>query len=188
MAHYEVYLIDANAMLIQRIETILRRNWWSCTCSNTSLFLSTYEHGSSIMEFSFQPSIELIKEWKSPLTCHKDEFIKDIVYNNQTIALTIFNKKYLTKRIDLRSITKFDCLWSLELDIPGQCHNTLRCCSLNDNQWLVADFDNQRLFHIRNDGKLKTIYNYNTAPWYMNLFAPNILVISTQNSVNFHKL
>ncbi|CAF0805802.1 unnamed protein product [Adineta steineri] len=188
MAHFEVYLIDENTMSIERIETILRRNWWSCTCSDTSLYLSTYEQGTSIMEFSLQPSIELIKEWKSPLICHKHEYIKDIVCNNQTIALTIYDKKFLTKRIELRSIKHFDYIWSLKLDIEGECHNSLRCCSLYDNQWLVADFHNQRLFHIRNDGKLKTIYSYKMSPWYITLFGPNILVISTQNSVNFHKL
>jgi len=188
MAHYDVYLIDQNTMTIERIQTIPKRNWWSCTCSNTSLFLSTYEYGSSIMEFNLQPSIQFIKKWTSPITCNKDEFIKDIFYNNQSIALTIYNKKYFTKRIELRSLTKFDYLWSLELDIRDQCHNTLRSCSLHDNQWLVADFDNQRLFHITNQGKLKTTYTYNTQPWYINLFNQNILVISTRNSVNFHKL
>jgi hypothetical protein len=188
MAHYEVYLVDENTMLIERIQTISRHNWWSCTCSNTSLFLSTYEQGSSIMEFSLQPSIQFIKKWTTPITCNKDEFIKDIIYNNQSIALTIYNKKYLTKRIELRSLPKFDYLWSFDLDIRGECYNTLRCSSLNDNQWLVADFHNQTLFHITNQGKLKTIYTYNTAPCYINLFTPNILVISTPNSVNFHKL
>ncbi|UJR24583.1 hypothetical protein I4U23_005958 [Adineta vaga] len=188
MAHYKVFLLDTNTMSIEPIETIFRRNWWSCTCSNTSLYLSTYEHSSSIMEFRLQPSIQFVKEWKSPLTCKRDEFIKDIIYNNETIALTIFNKKSFRKRFELRSIRKFDYLWSLELDIHGECHNTLRCCSLPDNQWLVADFDNQRLFHIRNDGKLKTIYPYSTASWYINLFTQNILVIATQKSINFHKI
>ncbi|CAF1359457.1 unnamed protein product [Adineta ricciae] len=188
LAHYEVYLLNIDNMSIERVETVFRRNWWSCTCSESSLFLSTYEHSSSIMEFCLQPSIEFIKEWKSPLTCRKDEFIKDIVYNNQTIAITIFNKKTFRKRFELKSLRKFDLLWSLDLDIRGECHNTLRCCSLPDNQWLLTDFDNQRLFHIRNDGKLKTIYPYPTTPWYINLFTSNILVISTQTSVNFHKI
>jgi len=188
LGHYQIYLINENTMSIEPIQTISRRNWWSCTCSNTSLFLSTYENASSIMEFSLQPSIQFVKQWTSPLTCNKNEFIKDIVYDNQTLALTIYNKKFFTKRIELRSLTKFDYLWSLQLDIPGECYNTLRCCSLYDNQWLVADFHNQRLFHISNQGKLKTVYTYNNSPWYMNLFTQNILVISTQNSINFHKL
>ena len=144
-----LYLIDPNTMSIQRIQTILRRNWWSCTSSNTSLFLSTYEHSSTIMEFTLQPSIQLINKWTSPITCNKDEYIKDINYNNQTLALTIYNKKYFTKRLELRSITKLDYLWTFQLDIRGECHNSLRCCSLNNNQWLVADFDNQSLFHIQ---------------------------------------
>jgi len=188
MAHYEIYLFDQNTMSIESIQTIPRRNWWSCTCSNKSLYLSTYEHGSSIMEFCFQPSIQLIQQWTSPITCDKDEFIKDIIYNNQTIALTIYNQKYLTKRIELRSINKLHFIWKLQLDIQGECHNTLRICSINQNQWLIADFNNQSLFHITNDGKLKTIYPYHVSPWYIHLFNSNILVISTKQTVNFHKL
>jgi len=188
LVNYEIYLIDQNTMLIQSIQTISRRNWWSCTCSNTSLFLSTYQYGSTIIEFSLQPSIKFLQEWKSPFTCDQDEFIKDIIYNNQTIALTIFNQTNFTKRIELRSLPKLDYLWSLKLDIQGQCHNTLRCSSIDNNQWLVTDFHNQRLFHINNQGKLKTIYNYYTNPWYINLFYTNILVISTQNNFNFHQL
>lgn len=188
LAHYEVYSLDAETMSIERIESISRRNWWSCTCSPSSLFLSTYEHASSIMQFSLQPTIELIKEWKSPQSCKKDEAIKDIVYNNGTIALTIEQKTTFGKRIELRSIDKFDVLWSLPLDIANECHNTFRCCSLPQNQWLVADFANQRLFQIRDDGKLRTTYPYPASPWYINLFTPNLLVISTEKGVNFHQV
>lgn len=184
LAHYEIYLIDIKTMSIEHMENILpRRNWWSCTCSNTSLFLSTYEYGSSIIELNFST-----KQWTNHLICNKNEFIKDIIYNNQTIAITIYNKKFSTKSIQLRSTVKFDFIWSYQLDIQGQCHNTLRCCSLDNNQWLITDFDHQRLFHITNEGKLKTIYNYYENPWYINLFHRNILVISTKNSINFHKL
>jgi hypothetical protein len=35
MAHYQIYLINENTMSIEPIQTISRRNWWSCTCSNT---------------------------------------------------------------------------------------------------------------------------------------------------------
>jgi hypothetical protein len=188
VAHYEIYLIDQDKMSIESIQTIPRRNWWSCTCSNRSLFLSTYEHGSTIMEFSLKPSIQLIQQWTSPITCNKEEFIKDIVYKNDKIALTIYNQKYLTKRIELRTINQFKLLWSLQLDSPGECYNTLRICSINENQWLVTDFNNQCLFHITDNGYLKTIYSYHVSPWYVNLFNSNILIISTKKTLNFHKL
>ncbi|CAF4602824.1 unnamed protein product [Rotaria sp. Silwood1] len=66
-----MFLINENTMLINSVHTIAEQNWKSCTCSDTILFASTTEWGSSIMEFTLFPVIELIRERKCPLTCEK---------------------------------------------------------------------------------------------------------------------
>ncbi|CAF5124357.1 unnamed protein product, partial [Rotaria sp. Silwood1] len=78
-------------MSINNVLSIDERDLISCTCSDTVLFASTNERASSIMEFKLLPTIELIGEWKHPLTCDKDETICDIVYNNGNLALMIMN-------------------------------------------------------------------------------------------------
>lgn len=188
LGHYQIYVLNPQTMSIQSMDNISRQNWWSCTCSEKSLFLSTYDQGSSIIEYHLHPTVQINNQWKSPLTCTKEESIKDIVYNNEKLGLTIFNQKNLTKRFELRSMNQLDILWVYQIDIPGSCHNTLRCCSLNDNEWLIADFDHRELIHLNKNGKLKKLYPYNLSPWYIHLFHQNILVISTRKSLHFHQL
>ena len=181
LGHFEIFRTDENLSTIERIQTIPRANYWSCTCSPTCLYLSSNdEHSSTINEFRLQSSIEFNRK---VFNSSKDHFIKDISYRNQTILLTNFDK------IELRTIEKFELIWSLDLDIPGgDCLNTLRCSPINDNQWLIADFLNQRLFQITQQGKLKKIFFYNESPWYIHLFHPNMLLISTKTSIHFHRL
>ncbi|CAF5148221.1 unnamed protein product, partial [Rotaria sp. Silwood1] len=83
----DIFLINENTMSIDNAYTITERDLISCTCSDTILFVCTNQGASSILELTLFPSIELIREWKSPLTCTKDEFIDDIVYNNRNLAL-----------------------------------------------------------------------------------------------------
>ncbi|CAF3724973.1 unnamed protein product, partial [Rotaria sordida] len=68
----DVFLVDENNMSIENIQALQKRKWLSCTTSETSLFLSTKVWGSSIMEFSLLPTIELVKQWQSPDTCSRD--------------------------------------------------------------------------------------------------------------------
>jgi hypothetical protein len=64
-----IFLVNENSVACENAETIEKREWLSCTCSETSLFLSTNTYSSCIMEFRLSPSIELVKTWKSPQTC-----------------------------------------------------------------------------------------------------------------------
>ncbi|CAF1272927.1 unnamed protein product, partial [Adineta steineri] len=77
----DVFLVDETNMSIENVQTLQKRKWLSCTTSDTSLFLSTKVWGSSIIEFSLLPTIELVKQWQSPDTCARDEVINGIVYN-----------------------------------------------------------------------------------------------------------
>ncbi|CAF3983289.1 unnamed protein product, partial [Rotaria sp. Silwood2] len=146
-----IYLINENTMSIERMETIRKERWMSCICSNTSLFLSTRVHGSCILEFSLLPSVNLIREWKSPDSCAQTEDITCIEYNNETLALLIRNNVNKTMRMELKSSMTFESIWSIQLDLVCNQEKTIRCCSLSNDEWLIADHENNRLIHVSKD-------------------------------------
>jgi hypothetical protein len=182
-----IFLVDENMISIENIESIEKRNWLCCTCFKAQLFLSTNEWGSSVVEVSLSPSIAVINKWKSPITCSMDECIVDIVYNNEALAVGIGNKVEKSVRMELRSRKTLDRLWSLALDIEFE-HIVYRCCSLGGNQWLVADRSGGRLLHITADGKMKEIITYKPIPYRITLFGSSMLAISTEKTLNFHKI
>jgi hypothetical protein len=115
------------------------------------------------------------------------EYIDDIVYNNETLAVVISNKDQESIRMELRSCTMLDCIWSLPLDIV-YIQERFRCCSLTCDDWLVADRNAGRLLHITADGNIKETIAYKEIPYYVTLFGSNMLVIATEKGINFHKI
>ena len=182
-----IFLLDENTLILQNVEVVEKRNWSSCTCFDNQLFLSTNKWGSSIVKFNLSPSIAAIKEWKSPITCTMDEYIDDIVYNNQTLAVVISNKVQKSIRMELRSCITLDRFWSLPLDIV-YIQERFRCCSLTCDDWLVADRNAGRLLYITADGNIKETIAYKEIPYYVTLFGSNMLVIATKQGINFHKI
>jgi hypothetical protein len=183
-----VFLFDERTMSIQNIETIEKRRWASCTCSDASLFLSTRERGSSIVEIKLSPSIAIIKEWKSPTTCTKDERIHGTAHNSGTCAIIIRNYEEESMRIELRSCETLDRLWSFSLDIIANQKFMFRCCALFDDGWLVADYESKRLLQVTKDGELKTTTSYNTIPYCAKLFTSDMLAVFTPTKLNIHKI
>ncbi|CAF1281214.1 unnamed protein product [Rotaria sp. Silwood1] len=182
-----LYLIDESTLSLMRIQKIPKLSWWSCTCSDTYLYITTKDWGSNIYQFTLWPSIQLSKRWQSPQTCKQNETINDIIYHKEKLALLIYNR--LTKRniIELRISTTFNCLWSLNLDLDYDSR-AIRCCLLNNDEWLIIDWNTSNLYHISNDGKLKSTCDYNPSPFYATMLGTNILVISTIDGINLHKL
>lgn len=183
-----IFLFDEKTMIIENIETIEKRKWFSCTCSNTSLFLSTDVWGPSVLELKLSPSVSIVKEWKSPVTCSKDERIDGMVYKNNMCAMVIMNNVQKLLRLELRSCETLDRIWSLPLDIKINQKIVFRCCSLPCDEWMVMDYETKRLLHVTKDGKLKTTIPYNKPPHHAQLFASDILAISTIQGINFHKI
>ncbi len=181
-----IFLVDDKTMSINSVQTIQKQNWFSCACFNESLFLSTNWWGSPILEARLSSPIVVVKEWKSPSTCSTDELIDDMVYNDGTLALVIENKVQKSTRIELRSCKTLNRLWSLLLDVKYNFIDTFHCCSISCNEWLVTDFQADRLLHITKDGKLKQTITCDT-PYFINLFASNTLVVATETCVNFYK-
>jgi hypothetical protein len=182
-----VFLLDEETMSIESIRMTAKQNWCCGTCSDRSLFLATYKRGSSIMEFNLLPSIEFVKHWKSPDTCSREEGIHDMIYNNEKLFLIIENRVKKTIHVELKSSITFDRLWFLPLDSADNQNVQIRCCLLNDAEWIIAYHDLCRLLHITNDGKLKASCSYTPAPHFVSTFGSNQLIVATSNSVNLHQ-
>ncbi|CAF1102270.1 unnamed protein product [Rotaria sordida] len=183
-----IFLINENTMSIDNMNTIEERNWKSCTCSDTVLFASTNGWASSIIEFNLYSAIELIREWEYPITCSKDEIIHDIAYNNENLALIVKNKSEMSLRIELRCAKTLGCIWLLQLDIECLYNAAFCCCSLTCNEWLIIDYETQRLVQITKDGKLKKTIKYHPIPYCATLFNLNKLAVSTVNNINLHTI
>jgi len=179
----EILLLDEKTMILEKCPIPSKIDWWRGTCSDDILFLSTVEWGSSIYEFNLQSSFNTVKEWHAPITCGKEEIICDLKYNNGFLAIPIFNKHKEESRFELRSVSTFDCIWSV------RTHGRCRCCSIDADQWLVMDHDDCRFFHISADGKLLEADKYDQherlediIPW-----GKDDIIILTKKSINLHK-
>jgi hypothetical protein len=183
-----IFLIDQRTISIEAIEINDKKEWLTGTCSDTFLFLSTNVWGSSIVQLRLIPSVTIIKEWKSPITCTQDELINGMVYKNKTCAIIIENNVQKSVRIELRSSKTLDRIWSLPLNIIRNQNFLVYCCSLNCNEWLVADYETKSLLQITKDGKLKTAIPYNEIPYCVRMFGSDMLVVLTEKRTNLHKI
>ncbi len=182
-----VYLVEVNSLSIKHIQIIQGRFWQSCTCSNTSLYLSKDTYNSSIEEFSLKPSIEFIKHCERTEMKDQKQRIDSIEYNNGTLALIINDQSKQEIFIELRSIINFDRLWLYRFHIEYS-ERKMQCCLFNYDAWIVVDWGTSSIFHITNDGNLKEMIKYKFQIRYINLFGTDKLVISTNDSIHFHKL
>jgi hypothetical protein len=182
-----VFLVDETTMSIEKLKIAQERKWHSCTCSDTCLFLSTYALASSIMEYNLFPTVEFVKEWKSPDTCREEEWINDMKYNRESIALLIKNPPKKTLFIELRISETLERLWSFQIDCINLVTNAFNCCLVNDEEWLVTNHDSDSLVHITKDGKSKSSHAYKPSPWCAALVGSDMIAISNTNGVNFHK-
>jgi hypothetical protein len=184
----DVFSVDENSMSIERFVTLSKRDWFSCTCSDTSLFLSTYELASSVIEYSLLPSMEIIKEWKSPDTCQEKEWINDMCCNHESIALLIKNSSEKRLFIELKNLKTFHRLWLCQWNITDITKKVFRCSLLYDEEWLFIDYESDRLVHIRKDGRIKSTRTYDKTPYCATMFDSDVIAISADNGVNFHKI
>ncbi|CAF0949058.1 unnamed protein product [Rotaria sp. Silwood1] len=183
-----ILLINENTMAVDNVYTIKERQWLSGTCSDKVLFASTNGRASSIMEFALLPTVKLIKEWKYPLTCSKDEFIVSTAYNNGNLALMVVNVLNKLLRMELRYTKTLDPIWSFQINITWIHKLAFRCCSLPCNEWLIVDYETGRLLQITKDGKVKNTIKYQPTPCRAILFDINTLAVSTIDDVNLHTI
>jgi hypothetical protein len=98
--------------------------------------------------------------------------------------MAILNKHSRKSRLDLRSSTTLECIWSI--DIHGRC----RCCSINGDQWLVMDHDDRRFFHISADGRLLKTDKYEHHQQLEDVITwnENNIVVLTKKTINLHEI
>jgi len=184
-----VYLLDPNTMFIRTIMKTDDKRFWSSACFNDRLFVTTNSWGSSVIEIALTPQIKFIKIWESPVTCSTDEFIDDIVGDNETLCFLIRNGQKQSIRMELRSIRTFKRLWSIDLDLLYNQTASFHCCSLGDCQeWLIADSLAGRFLQITSDGHLKQTFPYNAQPNRICFFGSNRLIITTKATLNIYKM
>ena len=184
----EIFTLDENSMRLERVPTKNTYSFSSCTCSDSSFYVSTHELGSIVCEFNLLPTVELINQWQTADLCSAQERIQDMIYHQGTFAVIINNETTSTKRMELRGVQTFDRLWSIPFDLADPLHNVFRLCSFNYNEWIVVDWKGAQLFHITKDGQVKSISAYEPVPYRCCQFGPNLLAISARNSINFHRL
>jgi hypothetical protein len=184
----EVFLLNKENASITKVRSIPYQQWFSCTCSETSLYLSTKVYSSALVQFDLLHSLAFVKKWASPDLCTMDEAIDGIICNDNKLALMISNDAKKFVRLELRSVASLSRIWSLPLDMIYNEIQAYRFCLMNNDEWLVADHNSSRLLHISKDGKMKSVGPYRPAPCCVIKFGENILVVSTKSVVQFHQL
>jgi hypothetical protein len=181
-----IYIVNENLEFTSK-NVDVNQCWFSCTSSDEFVYLSTCEWGSSIFQLSLSSPFDLIKQWKSPLTCADYEGINDIKYNNKKLALIINDSKEHKKRMELKFTENFSTIWLLQLSV-GTNIRLFTCCPINNEEWIVIDGTNSQIYHITKDGKFKTNIHYTSVPYRANLFHSNVLAISAENDLNLYQL
>lgn len=183
----DIYAVSELLDDIHIEENDLKDVWFSCTCSDVSLYVSTCQWGSSIYEFSLSDSFKLIDQWKPPLTGDNDDGINDIKYNDERLALLINNRVKNEKRMELKSTKTFDTIWLLQLSV-GTNIRLFTCCPVNYNEWLVIDGTNLHIYHISKDGKFKNNIARVSVPYRANLLGSSILALANENNLNLYRI
>lgn len=165
----------------------INKKWYCGTTHLQTLFLSTKDSGSSIYQYQMFPSIQFFKEWQSPLSCSRNEYIYDLQSNNSSLAFVILNEKQNETRLELRSPTTFEQQWSCKITSASGTYR-IRCCSLIHNQWLGIDAMNSLLLHIDENGKLIKQEKYDPSPRHIVQLDKYRIIISTTKSFNLHTL
>ena len=157
--------------------------WERGTCTETTLFLSTFGENPIIIEYNLFPSIHFNKRYQSTTICKETEIINDMKTNEISLALIIDNGFLNQTRLELRSIKSFEYLWSIDLG-RGWGY---RCSPLNHTHWIVTDSYNQRLIHINDHGTIDKIINTPMKPFNVVHWGQHQFLIRNVDGINIHQ-
>lgn len=185
----KVYRINETTLSIDRVFGIEEKDWLSCTCSDTYLYLTTGQMSTNIYQFKFLPLIRPVKQWIPPYSCKPHQSIHHIQYNNRTLAVIVRDSFSGNVDIELCSTATFNRLWSLPLDIRSSgVWSRISCRALQYDEWLVIHAATSRLFHVTKDGQLKIVHEYHPKLNNAVMFGTNTLAIHLGSKVNFHHI
>ena len=176
----EIYSLDQNTMTLNKCPIGGNGEWYRAACTDSALFLSTQGLGPKVYESKLPPSSKSGKEHSPPESCGASEMIFDLKGNHKTLALVIFNSENGQTRLELRSAMNFQRQWTVEVG------KGFRCSLLDNDQWMVADPLNRRLFHIGSDGKPLKMEKYLYQPWNVVQWGKYLIGIRTSDGINLH--
>ena len=183
-----IFTFDENTMTLSQCPISLNdEKDWSCgACSDTSLYLSIGDTSASLYEYTLQPTIKFVKEWQLFALHPTHEGILTFTYANGKLALIISNIHIFQRRLDLRSSTTLERLWSIPLEAIAHC------CSINNDQWIIMELLRPRLLHISSDGKILQTYNVKTTStdiiWNAIQLDKDTIATFTMETLDLHKL
>jgi len=90
-------------------------------------------------------------------------------------------------RLDLCSPINMERFWSLRLDLTAGYRN-IRCCSVNNDDWMVISPDCSTLLHISAEGELVGKDTHNPVPWYGISLSNNDVLILSDNEMTVYLL
>jgi hypothetical protein len=181
----EIFILDEITMSLDSCSINLINNnpWERGTCSDTSLFISTFGENPLIVEYYLFPSIHLNKKYQSTIVCGESEVISDMKSNNNSLGFIIDNGFKNQSRLELRSIKSLESIWSIHL---GKGWN-YRCSLLNNSEWIVTDSYNHRIIHILNNGTIDRTESYSAKPLNVIRWSEDQIAIRTTEGVNVHQ-
>lgn len=183
-----IYLVNDQNVEIEDLLANPQQNWLACTCSDSSLFVSTNTWGSSIAQYRLSTTMNLTKQWQPPYSCTTDECIEGLTFSNGTLALVIRNRLKQSIRIELKFAEASDCIWLLRLSTAHDFDQLFRCSSLTYGEWLVINAQARQFLHITKSGQLKSRMTYQFTPYRACLFREDFFVIATDAGLKIHQL
>ena len=190
----DIFMLNQTNMVLEKsnIPTRTKGHWHNLTSSLKSLYLTVFKWGTFIYQYDFHVSkqFEFNRRWQTPITCSKDESIDHFIHdNNNQIAMIIQNRINNKKYFQLRNDQTLDLIWSFELN---QCQMTIhrhRFSLINQNQWLIIDSNQFKLFILSRNGLFKQMINYHfDQPFRILQITSNFLLVTAKHSINLHQL
>ncbi|CAF4812515.1 unnamed protein product [Rotaria sp. Silwood1] len=181
----EIFTLDEKTMVLSPYNIYFNTDstWERGTCSESTLFLSTFGQNPFIAEFNFYPSIHFQRRYQSEIISDENDMINDIKYSDNNLGIIIENGLTNQSHLEIRSIKSFECMWMIVL---GQGWG-YRCSLFNHRYWIVADRYNHRCIYILNDGTLLKIENYSSKPLNVVSWGKHQLVVRTMQTLNIHE-
>jgi len=143
----QIYTLDEKQMIINPLKLFININycWERGTCSEISLYLSTFGDNPYIVQFYLNPSIQF----------NQYDIINDIKYHDNHLAIIIENGLYNQSHFQFHSLKSFQCIWKVLLGQGWSYRSSL----FNQRYWIISDSCNNRIIHILNDGIIIKIDN-----------------------------
>ncbi|CAF1231051.1 unnamed protein product [Didymodactylos carnosus] len=129
------------------------KEFWSCTCSGETLYVTKKESGSRIVEYNMS-TWKMIKCWAPPLSCRQGEGIVRMRFNEDgsRVGVTLgVTDKYHSFELRDRSMT---VLQLLRFPYSDSGYGLI---SFPSGQWLTIVLNSQQLHVIDNKGVIKRI-------------------------------